>query len=132
VTDVEGVARGTPFDEGLLDVILQSVKVGEEIRTLSNQRANRIEAIDADGISVTTGRSTRMGTGPQKVPAWMITRAWNHICKHGYLTQQGLLHDLDVKRSAFVCALLAKFPGVEVETVRPTLLRLAARHLRPS
>jgi hypothetical protein len=37
-----------------------------------------------------------------------------------------LLNELNVKRSAFVCALLARFDGVEVELDKPIVLRLNA------
>ena len=122
--DVNLAPRGTPLDDDLYERILRSVEEGDELRTLSDRRSNRIISIDRDGIQVTTQRSERMGTGPRMVPAWMIVRAWEHLRTRGYLTQEGLLHGLEVKRSAFVCALLANFPDVEVESVRPTLLRL--------
>jgi hypothetical protein len=126
-SDLPRVARGTPFDDALLERILLSVKVGGA-NTLSNGHVDRIMAIDHDGILVSTQRSEKLGTGPQKVPAWMVTRAWDRLRRHGYLTQEGLPPGLEVKRSAFVCALLAHFPDVEVGSVRPTLLRYAPIH----
>ena len=122
--EVNPAPRGTPLDDDLYERIVRSVAEGDELRTLSNQRSNLIISIDRDGIQVATQRSARMGTGPRLVPAWVVVRAWEHSCTRGYLTQEGLLHGLEVKRSAFVCALLAKLPDVEVESVRPTLLRL--------
>jgi hypothetical protein len=53
----------------------------------------------------------------------MIVRAWAHLTSTGTLTQEGLKHQLDVYRSAFVCALLATFPDVEVQSRRPIKLR---------
>ena len=47
------------------------------------------------------------GLHPQIVPAWMIVAAWEHLRQNGALTHQELLNELNVKRSAFVCALLA-------------------------
>ncbi|MGO9733520.1 hypothetical protein [Mycobacterium sp.] len=38
-----------------------------------------------------------------------------------------LLHELNVKRSAFVCALLAQFPDVVVRSTRPIILELISR-----
>jgi Family of unknown function (DUF6884) len=45
----------------------------------------------------------------------------------GELSQNELLNDLNVKRSAFVCALLAQFPDVVVRSTRPTVLELVSR-----
>ncbi|MFN3002972.1 hypothetical protein [Mycolicibacterium wolinskyi] len=63
--------------------------------------------------------------------AWMIVVAWEQLCKNGSLSQIELLNDLNVKRSAFVCALLAQFPDVVVVQDRPTVLeRITARRRR--
>jgi hypothetical protein len=45
----------------------------------------------------------------------MIATAWHRLLQRGRLSQQEVLEELNVKRSAFVCALLARFPDVEVE-----------------
>jgi len=54
----------------------------------------------------------------------MIVTAWEHLKKHGELSQDWLLNGLNVKRSAFVCALLAHFPEIHVRSTRPTVLEL--------
>lgn len=54
----------------------------------------------------------------------MIIRAWTHLTSTGVSTQEGLKHQLDVYRSAFVWALLATFAEVAVESRRPAKLRL--------
>ncbi len=97
---------------------------GDEIATLSNKRPNRIVSIEPSGIEVETLRSDRLGSGPQVVPAWMIITAWNHLRQRGALSHSELLNDLNVKRSAFVCALLARFPDVIVRSTRPMVLGL--------
>jgi hypothetical protein len=56
----------------------------------------------------------------------MIEVAWDRLCKSGSLRQDELLNDLNVKRSAFVCALLAQFPDVVVRQTRPIVLDLIA------
>jgi hypothetical protein len=58
----------------------------------------------------------------------MIQLAWDWLQAHGRLTQKYLLADdgLSVKRSAFVCALLARLPGVEVVASSPIELGLLA------
>ncbi|MGW4099092.1 hypothetical protein [Mycobacterium sp. NPDC004974] len=48
--------------------------------------------------------------------------AWEQLCKNGTLSHIELLNYLNVKRSAFVCALLAQFPDVVVVQNRPTVL----------
>ena len=46
----------------------------------------------------------------------MIQSAWEYLQAHGVLTNRFLLSTdgLNVKRSSFVCALLARLPGVSV------------------
>ena len=65
-----------------------------------------------------------LGSGPQLVPAWMIAAAWDRLRDKGELSQQELLNELNVKRSAFVCALVAKFPDVRIRSTRPTVLEI--------
>lgn len=67
------------------------------------------------------------GSGPRVVPAWMIAVAWDWLCKRGTLGQVELLNDLNVKRSAFVCALLARFSDVAVWQNRPPILERIAK-----
>jgi hypothetical protein len=112
------------FDDRLLQLILSRVGPGDEIATLTTKRPNRISSIKRRGIEVETLRSDDRGTGPQLVPAWMVIVAWEHLLKERVLSQGELLDDLNVKRSAFVCALLAHFPGVVVRSTRPTVLEL--------
>jgi hypothetical protein len=120
-------ARSIELDDELFSRVLSVVESGDEITTLSNKRPNRIASIDRSGVSVETLRSDRRGTGPQIVPAWMIVAAWEHLRQNGELTHQELLNELNVKRSAFVCALLARFPDVVVRSTRPIVLELISR-----
>jgi hypothetical protein len=120
-------SRSTELDDELLDRVRSVVKSGDEILTLSNKRTNRIVSIDHSGVSVETLRSDRQGAGPQLVPAWMIVAAWEHLRQNGELTHKELLNELNVKRSAFVCALLAQFPDVAVRSARPLTLELISR-----
>jgi hypothetical protein len=57
----------------------------------------------------------------------MIVVAWKHLRRKGELSQNELLNDPNVKRSAFVCALLAQFPDVIVWSTKPTVLELISR-----
>lgn len=118
------VPRGAVFDQDLMQRITQALGPDSTLTTLTQDRPNRINHLDEDGMLVSTERSERRGTGPQFVPAWMVIRGWQHLRRTGRLSQDELLNDLNVKRSAFVCALLATFPDVEVDSVRPTVLRM--------
>jgi hypothetical protein len=124
---VSEYARSTELDDELFDRVRSVIKSGDEIMTLSNKRPNRIVSLDRSGVSVETLRSDRRGTGPQIVPAWMIVAAWEHLRQNGELTHPELLNELNVKRSAFVCALLAQFPDVIVRSTRPIVLELISR-----
>ncbi len=116
-------SRAVELDDDLFESICSVVKRSDEIVTLSIKRINKIAAVDRSGVRVETARSERLGTGPQLVPAWMIVRAWQHLRSRGELTQDELLNDLNVKRSAFVCALLAQFEDVVVKSARTTTLQ---------
>jgi hypothetical protein len=119
-------ARATEFDDDLMDRIRAAVEIGSEIQTLSIKRPNRIVGVDRKGIEVETLRSESRGSGPQLVPAWMVVAAWERLRRRGQLSQTELLNELNVKRSAFVCALLALFPDVVVRSTRPTVLAIVS------
>jgi hypothetical protein len=108
----------------LFDRVNAAIQPGDRIETLSTKQTNWIAGVNRDGVYVETARSRDRGTGPQHVPAWMITRAWEHLHSNGELSQVFLLNQLNVKRSAFVCALFALFPDVVVESSRPVQLQL--------
>ncbi|MFV8301016.1 hypothetical protein ACNQP7_30425 [Mycolicibacterium fortuitum] len=110
------------FDGELYDRIMSVIDAGDEIETLSIKRPNWITSGDRTGVWVETTRSRSLRSGPQLVPAQMVVVAWDQLCQDGTLSQVELLNGLNVKRSAFVCALVAQFPGVVVRQDRPTLL----------
>ncbi len=93
------------------------------VETVANGRPNEIVDVSPAGVLVHTLKSRRDGE-PQLVPGWMVNVAWEHLRRVGTLEQDHLLatDGLNVKRSAFVIALLANFPGVTVESTRPTVL----------
>ena len=122
--------RPTPnsgFDDELFGLITQAVCPGQVIKTLGKARPNRIVSIDREGLRVETDKSVREGRGPQLVPAWMVISAWHRLLNKGRLSPAEVLNDLNVKRSAFVCALLAHFPGVDVAQDGNIVLRTARR-----
>ena len=113
------------FDDAFLARIHSVIQPGDEILTIANRRPNLIAAIADEGIWVETLRSQSRRSGPQLVPAWMILIAWQHLQKNGSLSHTELLEDLNVKRSAFVIALLSRFPGVIVRSTRPVVIEKA-------
>ena len=118
--------RGNDFDDALLQSIQSVVRPGEEILTLAGKRPNVIASIDRDGIRVHTLRSEGRRSGPQLVPAWMIVTAWRQLQTTGVLTNVELLENLNVKRSAFVIALLAQFTDVIVRSTEPIVIELVS------
>lgn len=114
--------EATKFDDDLLRRVEAAVQPGAVIVTLGISRPNRVVSVAPDGILVETERSAARGTGPQLVPAWMVQTAWDHLRSAGTLTQDYLMNVLNVKRSAFVCALLAQLPDVDVQRTRPITL----------
>lgn len=124
---MSGSDRACELDDELLERILAVVAPGDEIYTLTSKRPNKIVSISQVGVEVQTLRSEDRGSGPQLVPAWMIAIAWTHLRRHGQLAQDHLLNELNVKRSAFVCALVAQFRDVSVQSSRPVVLKLERR-----
>jgi hypothetical protein len=116
-------ARADRFSDAVSTRIEEVVAVGDVIHTITRRQPNRVVAIEESRVLVETTRSTKLDLGPQTVPAWMIEVAWSHLVRHGSLTNDHLLNTLNVKRSSFVCALLARFPDVEVVSERPVTLR---------
>lgn len=114
--------KAVELDDDLLERITEVIAGSDVIETLSNKRTNWMTSFDRTGVWVETERSRARASGPQLVPAWMIVVAWEQLCKNGTLSQIELLNYLNVKRSAFVCALLAQFSDVVVVQDRPTLL----------
>jgi hypothetical protein len=99
------------------------VEEGDVVATLSNGKPNWVTGIGDDGVYLETETSKQKGSGPQLVPIWMLDVAWERLRQDGRLANTTLLHELNVKRSSAVCALLSRLPEVEVASPRPILLR---------
>lgn len=84
-----------------------------------------VQDITPDGVWVETRKSRAQGRPPQLVEAWMIQIAWDWLQARDSITAKFLVADdgLNVKRSSFVCALLARLPDVEIVSRRPIELR---------
>jgi hypothetical protein len=119
-------AASETLEPPLLALIAAAIEADPVVLTLADGRPNRVTAVTPDGVWVQTERSRALGRPPQLVEAWMIQVAWDWLRAHGSLTNRFLLADdgLNVKRSSFVCALLARLPGVRVTARRPITLAL--------
>lgn len=104
--------------------VARRLPVGTVIRTVAERKPNTVAAVDDEGVWLETGRTIEKGTGPQLVPWWMFEKAWAHLEQHGRLTNKHLLDELNVKRSAAVCAVLATLPEIRVVATRPITLEL--------
>lgn len=110
------------FSPDLENRIRRTFHRGQTIKTLSQGLSNRIVEILPTGVLMETSRTESRGTGPQLVDAWMIELAWDSLKSNGKLSNTALLNELKVHRSSAVCALLAHFDGVHMESSRPILL----------
>lgn len=115
------------FSRELIELIRAHVPPGSEIHTLRHNRPNWIVEVSDTHVLVETERSRAAGAGPQSVPAWMFEAAWAHLKTHRRLENKFLraADGLNAKRSSAVCAILARLPGVEVESYGPIVLTLA-------
>jgi hypothetical protein len=115
------------LDPTLLSEIERALSGNPEVLTLGTRpQPNWVREITPDGVWVETKRSRAAGRPAQLVEAWMIQSAWEYLQAHGTLTNRFLLSSdgLNVKRSSFVCALLARLPDVSVRSTRPITLAL--------
>jgi hypothetical protein len=113
----------------LLQLLRDLAAATPVVQTLSRQHANRIDRVEPAGVWLTIETASSKGTGPQRVPAWMLNAAWHHLQEHGELSQQYLrsASGLNVKRSAAVMALLAHLPGVEHRPAPTVLIHAPGR-----
>ena len=114
----------TKFDERLHQLLQTATRENAKFLTLSHDKPNIVTALTPTGLYVETEASLLKGSQPQLVPSWMFELAWQTLQARGYVTQQAVLNELNIKRSAAVCAILARLPGVEVDqSGRGTVLR---------
>ena len=110
-----GEVVGSPaFEPGLLALLQAEVTRNPLFLTLTRGNPNRVTEVTPHGIYVETEASRAKGNPAQEVPSWMFELAWETLRSRGLLTQQEVLHDLNIKRSAAVCAILARLAGVQV------------------
>ena len=118
------VAAKEVLDPALLRQIRAEVASNPEVLTIADRKPNWVREITPEGVWVDTLRSRAAGRRSQLVNARMIQVAWDYLQAHGSLTSRYLLDKdgLNVKRSSFVCALLARLPDVEVACTAPITL----------
>jgi HKD family nuclease len=121
-------ALGEPTEElidaELLSLIHAQLRREPQLYTLGGgSRPNFVRDATPSGLWVETDRSRTSKTGAQLVPPRMLNLAWDVLQARGELSNRVLLDELRVHRSSFVCALLARLPGVEVVSSRPIVLR---------
>ena len=112
------------MDAGLWQLVRRRIRPGDVLHTLSDCKPNTVTEVSRAGLWVETERSRREGSGPQLVEARMLDVAWASLLSDGELTNGRLLNELRVHRSSFVCALLARLPGVRVASRHPIRLVL--------
>jgi hypothetical protein len=110
----------------LLTAVTAVLAANPLVRTISDAKENRVHEVTPDGVWVETAKSRVLGRPAQLVEAWMIQIAWDWLQAHGSITARFLVatDGLNVKRSSFVCALLARLPDVHIASRRPIELRL--------
>jgi hypothetical protein len=111
------------IDSELLTLITAQVRREPTLYTLGSPKPNFVRDATPTGLWVETDRSRAEKRGAQLVPPRMLNLAWDVLKARGELSNRALLDELRVHRSSFVCALLARLPGVEVVSSRPIVLR---------
>ena len=110
------VVEPPTFDVALFAMLQAEVALNPLFLTLTHGRPNHVVEVTRSGMYVETEASMEKGRPPQLVPAWMIEMVWIALRTRGRISQQEVLADdgLNVRRSAAVCAVLARLPGVGV------------------
>jgi len=111
----------------LLALINAQVRREPTLYTLGSPKPNVVRDALPSGLWVETERTRETKSGAQMVPPRMLNLAWDVLRARGELSNRDLLQTLRIHRSSFVCALLARLPGVEVVSSRPILLRYTGR-----
>ena len=102
-----------PFEPGLYKALRAEVRRDPVFRTISRGRPNRVTELTPVEALIETERSRARTSGAESIPAWMFNLAWDRLRSFGILTNKELCDDMRVHRSAAVCAMLARVPGVE-------------------
>lgn len=110
----------------LLAQLVAVAKASPTLYTLgAAPKPNYVADVTRSGMWIETERSKEKHEGPQLVPPRMLNLAWDALRARGRLSNRELLGELRVHRSSFVCAALARLPGVTLESKSPIVLRYA-------
>ncbi len=110
----------------LLALLAAAARANPVVYTLGpSPRPNRVTDVTESGLWVETDRSRARADGPQVIPPRMLNLAWDVLRSRGRLSNRELLDELRVHRSSFVCAILARLPGVTRVAGRGITLRHA-------
>ncbi len=119
-------SKRPPLRAELLSRLQDAIPAGTTIKTLAQAKPNLVESWSVDGAWVITERTKELGRSAELVPGWMIETAWRYLADNKSMTQRYLLNELNVKRSAAVCALLAMLDDVEIVSTMPITLRICS------
>lgn len=113
------------MSEALYQALCKAVQPGETIVPLTGTRPKRVAAITPTDVFLETEKSLRDAEGLQRVPGWMLQRAWDHLCAHGSLTEEYARASWGLKISCpnAVCTLLSHVADVTVVSTRTVRLR---------
>lgn len=110
------------LDDDVLADIRRAVDATPVFTTLGRGAENRVVECTAHGLYVETASTRSKGAGPQRIEPWMIQVALDYLEDHerldyetltfGENEKKGVVGGLNVKRSSFVLALLARLPGL--------------------
>lgn len=114
-----GQAADEQIEPELLSLLADATRSDPVVYTLGRTaKPNFVRDVTAGGLWVETQRSrvlqsTEGRAASQHVPARMLNLAWDTLRARGRLSNRELLDELRVHRSSFVCAILARLPGVQ-------------------
>lgn len=113
-----------PIEPELLAMLAAVARENPRVYTLGPSAAeNIVSDVTASGLWVETARSRERSMGAQLVPPRMLNLAWDTLRARGRLSNREMLEELRMHRSSFVCAVLARLPGVTVDSGRTIVLR---------
>ncbi|UJR85253.1 Hypothetical protein I5071_73330 [Sandaracinus amylolyticus] len=114
------VERDEEIEPELLAMLHAASRQTPVVYTLGpSAQPNRLAEVTPSGLWVETKRTAERRSGAQVVSPRMLNLAWDVLRARGRLTNREMLDELRIHRSSFVCAVLAKLPGVRVTSTRP-------------
>lgn len=97
--------------------VINKAKELEKVHTLTQGRENKIMSVISTGIVVATTRSPR----GKLVPKSMFDSTFKALSSGKPISQQELLDDYKVYRSAFVMSLVSQLDDVIYDTILKTI-----------